>query len=99
MLAIVINSSNTAAELELDKEKALRESYSKDIQSLTNNLNDFKKIINEDIRKTVSVKNFSDALNRMQDNIERNISKIYLSKNEASLMYKRKSNIDIINKE
>lgn len=66
------------------------------INSVNNNLNDYKKINSQDLSKTLSNETFLKKINETMREFRKEISTIYISKREAAQIFKRKNNFDFI---
>ena len=66
------------------------------INSVNNNLTDYKKINSQDLSKTLSNETFLKKINETMEEFRKEISTIYISKKEAAQIFKRKNNFDFI---
>lgn len=66
------------------------------INSVNNNLTDYKKINSQDLSKTLSNETFLKKINETMEEFRKEMSTIYISKKEAAQIFKRKNNFDFI---
>lgn len=66
------------------------------ISSVNNNLNDYKRINSQDLSKTLSNETFLEKMHEAMKEFRKEISTVYISKREATQIFKRKNNFDFI---